>query len=111
QAQHSRARDDAAQQSFQDAVIDAGEVFGNIGLEGVGLAMGLLDLADKALGAIGTGVGALADAAGVGVVDKGLVDQGLDDIVNGPLGDPVVIGGRVYQAALWLEHVELAAGA
>ena len=83
------AGDAAAKLPFKDRVGDVGKIFGDIGLEHVDAAVLALDLAHEGLGAVGSGVRALARTAGVGVADEAPLPDRLNGSDQGVLHNAV----------------------
>ena len=81
------AFDFAADEGFEDAVVDVGEVAADVGLEDVGVFAG--EVGETAEGA----VGAFVFAVGVAVEDEGLLEDGLDDVAESVVNDAIAVGG------------------
>ena len=77
----------AADQAFQDFVIDAGEVFFEIALQDVAMGAG------KVGEAFECPVGAKANPIGVGVGNEGALEGGHDDVAEGVMDHSIAVGG------------------
>ena len=82
-----RVSDAPPQLGFEHGMVDGGKVALDVEFEDVGVAL------RPALVAVHGGVGALAVAAGVGVVDEGAVQRRFDHVHHGVMDHPVAERG------------------
>ena len=94
----------AADEVFENGVIDIGEVAADIALEDVGVRP------SKVSKALECSVGAVADAVGVGVLNEGPFDRGHDDLANGMMHDSIAVGCGGDEARLRFVDLEGAIG-
>ncbi len=97
-----RAADEAGQLCAQRSVVHGWEELMHVTLEKIPMP------ARKVLGAVQGGVGALAGAAGVGVVNETRLPEGHDDPAEGVVHHPVPEGRRADETQLAFLNVEVA---
>src|SRR5512135_1179759 len=85
-------------------MIDAGKELADVALENVAVASQIM------LEPVHSRMGALAPAAGIGVLDESALEERLDDIAQGVMDHPVAVGRGADQPLLGLVDVERPVG-